>query len=217
MAKSYKGPEWIYQSIERMQALQANDRCGSQRQSQEQRPVWLDKALRAAGVGKVHAGLLLSGPPLQDTTSLLAAKRFSGSPQKWCLILAGNRGVGKTLASEWLLLQHFLTLKTQPTLKKNIFSTFQVMRSRQDNSLLDRMMTADVAVFDDLGVEILDQPGAFLWCLFETINHRWSNRLQTVITSNLSPAEFGARYGNRVTDRLRDGGVCIVAKSHSLR
>lgn len=217
MAEPKEIPDWVHQSIERMRTLQSEHLSPPGHFKQKCDAPWLDRALRGAGVGQSHIHLLLGGKRLDETTALLAAKRFRKKDHHWCLVLAGSRGVGKTLASEWLLLQHLSAQADQSPAKRCIFSTFHVMKARRDDHLMDRIMAARFLILDDLGVEILDHSGAFLWCLFEVINHRWSNRLPTVITSNLSPADFGPRYGHRVIDRLRDGSMCIVVKGLSLR
>ena len=73
------------------------------------------------------------------------------------------------------------------------------------NQELEKMMQVSVMVIDDLGVEYMDKNGHFSHRLDELIDDRYSNYKKTIITTNLNKKDFQARYGNRVTDRIREG------------
>lgn len=104
-----------------------------------------------------------------------------------------------------------------PVTYRHIFSSLHIMRARRDNELLQVMLDVELLVLDDLGVEVPDYAGMFTWCLFEVINHRWVNRKRTIVTTNIAPRSLEARYGRRVTDRLRDGGRCVIVRGRSVR
>ena len=75
---------------------------------------------------------------------------------------------------------------------------------------------AAALVVDDLGTEYLDGKGFFLANFDALVNHRYSHRLPTVITTNLKVDEF-RKYGVRVVDRIREVGVFLSVNAPSMR
>jgi DNA replication protein DnaC len=72
-------------------------------------------------------------------------------------------------------------------------------------------------VIDDLGSEYHDAKGFFQTLLDEIIDVRYAGKLPTVITTNLDAAGFAAWYGERIVDRVREGGRFIACGNASLR
>lgn len=72
-------------------------------------------------------------------------------------------------------------------------------------------------VIDDLGTEYADQKGFFLSNLDGLIDARYADELPTVITTNVSAAEFKTRYGERIADRIRGSGAWVEVGGGSLR
>lgn len=208
---------WIEAAVSRMTAAQARRPLPSGEPLKAVSSARAEKALLEAGVGKHHIGLLTGRQALRATTSMQAVKAFASEAERWCLILAGSRGVGKSLAASWHLAECLTKRPLAPLTRRHIFSSLHIMRARRDSGLLQVMLDVDLLVLDDLGVEVNDHAGLFMWCLFEVINFRWENRKRTVVTTNVTPRNLEARYGRRVTDRLRDGGRCVIAKGTSLR
>jgi DNA replication protein DnaC len=61
-------------------------------------------------------------------------------------------------------------------------------------------------VLDDLGAEYKGRNEGMSWSegeLYKIINYRYTNRLSTVLTTNVKPSELDAR----VADRIRDTGT----------
>src|SRR5699024_5801583 len=67
---------------------------------------------------------------------------------------------------------------------------------------MDKTMTAPIAVLDDIG--ILDVTESFRADLHSVINHRVTNRLPSIYTSNLPLSEMGNVFDARLYDRIRD-------------
>lgn len=169
-----------------------------------------------AGIGRNHISYLNGLQPMLQTTALKVVQEFVVQLDKWCLVLSGQRGVGKTLASEWLIAD-YLNRKLQRPIKRHIFTTMHIMRARQNENMLQHMRIVEPLIFDDLGVEVPARASLFLWCLFDILDYRWKHNKKTVITTNISPEKMQSRYGNRVTDRLQHSGKRIVVKGDSLR
>lgn len=82
------------------------------------------------------------------------------------------------------------------------------------------MLDCDLLVIDDLGTESILKNVTKEY-LYTVVNERWLHRKHTVITSNLSPADFIARYGENIASRLFDKNTavnCLVtAKNNRLK
>lgn len=81
----------------------------------------------------------------------------------------------------------------------------------------ERSLAVQFLVLDELGAERIDNSGIWLSMLDELIGHREANRLRTVITSNLTLAQFAERYGDRVVSRLRGAGNVVGCGDTDLR
>lgn len=176
--------------------------------------------LRTFGVPKKHAEPIELGHTLIETTALreAAAWWIAGSP---LIVLAGPVGTGKSLAASWIVQQRWQACITAPPgdpmrdggvpiwLGAPLVSRVQTwgdgaakIASWRDTMLL---------VLDDLGVEdASDRTNA---TLDDLINHRFENTLPTVVTTNLSPKQFEARYGARIRDRVRGSGLDAQGKA----
>lgn len=77
---------------------------------------------------------------------------------------------------------------------------------------------AGLLVVDDLGREYLKEGSEYAprrWDEF--FNLRYQSNLSTIITTNLTPGEFEARYGERNMSRLREWGIWLEIAQEDLR
>lgn len=130
-----------------------------------------------------------------------------GRNGKGYYIYSGTKGSGKTLLSCCLANEimemrdvsvKFITVLDYLELTKKGY------KSMEDREDVDRVMKAGILILDDIGVEVSRE-----WVnttLYQLINHRYSCRLVTIITSN-SPLE---RLG--IDDRVRDriNAMCVM-------
>lgn len=70
---------------------------------------------------------------------------------------------------------------------------------------------------DDLGREYNDQAGRHLHALTRILERRYEAQLPTVVTTNITKADFAARYGARVADRIAGSGAWIQLEGRSMR
>lgn len=148
-------------------------------------PLHLD-ALRAGNIRPTDATVALTGP-----TKLTC--------------LSGDTGVGKTLAAAaWLL--------AGPVEGSLFVSAAELARwERYDRAEMARLLGAPRLVIDDLGTEYQDAKGNFMAIFDELVNVRYTHRLPTVLTTNITdPIAFRRRYGDRVTGRIREVGRFVV-------
>jgi len=145
------------------------------------------------------------GTTPQERQSLQAAykraKTYSRKLQGW-LLLQGGFGVGKThlaasIANEAAKHGVPTLFLTVPDLLDELRATF----SDGETSFRDRfdeIRTAPLIILDDFGTQNTTE-----WArekLFQILNHRYTNRLSVVITTNLAMEEIEARLRSRILD-----------------
>ena len=145
---------------------------------------------------------------VRETPALEAVKKFTDSPKEsWCLVLAGQKGVGKSTAAAYFLWEKTRRVASGATPPKQLqwWTASRVARLSGYDQELEKMMKVPLMVIDDLGVEYLDKNGYFNHRLDELIDERYSNYRKTIITTNLNKRDFQARYEDRITSRIREG------------
>ena len=145
------------------------------------------------------------GTTEQERDSLRAAfqrtKTYSQNIEGW-LLLQGGFGVGKTHlaasianeAAEQGIPTLFLTV---PDLLDELRATFSDQETTFQQRF-DEIRTAPLIILDDFGTQ-----NATEWArekLFQILNHRYTNRLSVVITTNLALEEIEARLRSRILD-----------------
>ncbi|HEY5638589.1 MAG TPA: ATP-binding protein, partial [Dehalococcoidia bacterium] len=131
-----------------------------------------------------------------------AAHAFVASPAGW-LVLTGPSGCGKThlsaaIAGRCIENGQAALFMVVPDLLDHLRAAYQPGSEVGYDELFEMVRNAPVLVLDDLGVQ-----SATPWAeekLFQLINHRYSARMPTIITTNLDPAAFDARIETRLTD-----------------
>lgn len=88
---------------------------------------------------------------------------------------------------------------------------------RYDEEEMAKLLKVGKLVIDDLGGEYLDKGGFYASLLDELINERQAGSRATILTTNLDAAGFSARYGERIVDRIREGGRFFACGNASLR
>jgi len=126
------------------------------------------------------------------------------------IVLSGAAGCGKTVAAAWWSVRHTAT----PVFVR---ATTFAASSRYDRETRATWFSAPALVLDDLGTEYLDAKGSFLVDLDELLDVYYGDRRPLVITTNCSKPVFKTRYGERVTDRLRECGVWFETKAEPMR
>lgn len=137
-------------------------------------------------------------------------------------VLLGPSGCGKTLAAFGLV--HRLVAEIQKGRIPNDVkwlerahwtSAHALARARRQYGLgdgeapeVDRALYASLLVIDELGFEPQTE------ILFEVVDHRYTRRLPTIVTSGLTQAEFLARYGDALTRRLSGDGIGQLLDVH---
>lgn len=127
--------------------------------------------------------------------------------------LLGPRGRGKTVAGAWLIAEEGGHYVSALDLCKRLLSGHW-----KDSSWSDQVLRSRVVVLDDVGTEPEKDRNDAMAAMFEFVNRRQAlARGLTLITANLTRADFDERYGERTVDRIMHVGVFVEAKGEDLR
>jgi DNA replication protein DnaC len=123
-------------------------------------------------------------------------------------VLAGPPGTGKTVAVVWMIVHRL-------AVEEPVFVTAHALARTLHTEQRDPLFEAGALVIDDLGAEPSD--ARYLANVDELIDVRYRGYGTTIITTNLTSAQFKARYGLRVMDRLAEVGTWLPATGKSMR
>jgi DNA replication protein DnaC len=134
------------------------------------------------------------------------AYSFATQPELWrekWLVLEGTYGCGKThlaaaVGNERLNRGDLVLFITAPDLLDHLRSTYGPSSEISYDQMFERIRGAQLLVVDDLGAE---NPSP--WAqekLFQLLDHRYTHKLPTVITTNIDMDAFDARIRSRLLD-----------------
>ncbi len=143
--------------------------------------------------------------PSEETSLQMAyriASGFADRPDGW-LLFEGTYGCGKShlaaaVANYRLEQGDVVLFITVPDLLDHLRSTYGPSSETGYDQTFDRIRNAPFLVLDDLGAE-----NASAWAqekLFQLLNHRYSYRLPTVITTNVELDSLDPRVRSRLLD-----------------
>lgn len=139
----------------------------------------------------------------RPTTMTQAVVAWEVSPA-WVLFLHGGVGCGKTVAAAWAARRE-LVLNSSVAFERGTSAATYGIFGQESAEKTRRAKRAGLLVLDDVGAEMVSAP--WLSWLEDVIGDRHASQARTVITSNLNPAAFRSRYGDRIADRLKEGLV----------
>lgn len=158
--------------------------------------------------------LIRSGPKDTDATDAVKEWARAGS---WCLLLLGGVGCGKSTAAAAHAVEF---TKANPKSRLPVWAR-AVEASRMSafgDSAEDRFASwreAPLLVMDDLGTELMT--ATWQQALDDVLDWRYQHSLPTILPTNLAAEEFKKRYGERITDRIREGGTVRELAAKSMR
>ena len=131
------------------------------------------------------------------------------------LLFTGNVGTAKTLLGSALVnhwLDHYGSQSarfcTMLGLMRRIKATWDPESFETEAILLQRLRDLPLLVIDEIGVQFGSKAESVLFT--DIINERYSIPRPTVLITNLTIKECASELGDRVLDRLRDGGHTLI-------
>jgi len=146
-------------------------------------------------------------------------RSYARRPDGW-LTLLGPYGVGKThlaaaIANEALERGEHVLFAVVPDLLDHLRATFGPQSTVAYDERFEQVRTVPLLVLDDLGTE-----SATPWArekLYQLLNHRYNERLATVLTTNLKPEAIEPRIYSRLCDPACGSVITIVAADYRRR
>lgn len=141
------------------------------------------------------------------------------SKQTDILVLSGGPGCGKSVAAAFWLVFNSIDRNDAGLWGAGFWITAASLSRgyAYDQEAFSKLTKKHALVIDDLGTEYQDQKERYLATLAEIVETRFAREKLTLITTNLGPSEFKARYGERLADRIREDGSFVECGTVSLR
>lgn len=175
--------------------------CRKVNQAQER----LDKLRKLSNLTSFSSSSFADFDAIPGTERALEeAISFAGDPTHRWLVLSGPVGVGKThlavAIAQYAIEQNSMAayFAAVPDLMDHLRSSFAPSSAEGYDERFDEIRTAQLLVLDDLGTE-----NATPWAqekLYQIINHRYVERLPTVITTNADIRSIDDRIASRMLD-----------------
>jgi DNA replication protein DnaC len=164
------------------------------------------------GVPELHLRAVVDKPP-DECDALSAVRTFIASADaRTFLVLSGTVGTRKTGSAAWALSQ-----RSGLFLKADDLGRVAGARDEESVETYRSCKRVGLLILDDVGAEYADEKGWFVRALTAVVDCRYENLLKTVMTTNLDAAAFKARYGERLTDRIRGAGTFVALGGVSVR
>lgn len=142
---------------------------------------------------------------------------LTGDSPQFGLLLCGGCGNGKST-----FVKAFQQILNQLNLRSEYYRTAWSMRIMDARSIArlcksdfrewENLCALPMLAVDDLGIEPLEiqDYGNILSPMVDLLTRRYDRQLFTMVTTNLTPQEIRAKYGDRIADRLNEMMVKIV-------
>jgi len=136
-----------------------------------------------AHLPKIFHGLTLQNYQADGATLNRIKQARRALQNKQNLILHGNVGTGKTMLAcilvQEMIIDHYVFFITLPKIMLNK----DIMSKEEWRDFLQKLSRVQVLILDDLGAEGHSPISDTL--LFEIVNERYTNKRQTIVTTNL--------------------------------
>lgn len=131
------------------------------------------------------------------------------------LVMCGKPGTGKNhlalAIAKHVILEHqnSALFTTALRIARLFKSTWSKNSERTEAEVIRIYTDPELLIIDEVGVQFGSEAEKLI--LFEIINTRYERMMPTILISNLPKDELSAFIGERVIDRMNDGGGCTLA------
>lgn len=131
------------------------------------------------------------------------------------LVMCGKPGTGKNhlalAIAKQVISEHLSPVRFTTALKiaRDFKSTWSKTSSLTENDVIHEYTSPHLLIIDEVGVQFGSEAEKLI--MFEIINTRYERMRPTILISNQTKEELAAFIGERVIDRMNDGGGCTLA------
>lgn len=130
------------------------------------------------------------------------------------LVMCGKPGTGKNHLAIGIgksIIENFMAsvrLTSAIKIARNFKATWAKNSEECESDVIEMYASPDLLIIDEVGVQFGSDVEKMI--LFEIINCRYENLKPTILMSNLPKEELATFVGERVMDRMNDGGGCTL-------
>jgi DNA replication protein DnaC len=131
------------------------------------------------------------------------------------LVMCGKPGTGKNhlaiAIARHVIEEHqsSVIFTTALRIAREFKSTWSKTATRTEDAVIAHFTGADLLIIDEVGVQFGSEAEKLI--MFEIINTRYERMRPTILISNQTKEELAAFIGERVIDRMSDGGGCTLS------
>lgn len=131
------------------------------------------------------------------------------------MVMCGKPGTGKNhlaIAIAKHVIREFRSsvgFTTALRIARNFKSTWSKGSPRTEDEVIEQYTSRDLLIIDEVGVQFGSDAEKLI--MFEIINTRYERMKPTILISNQTREELSAFIGERVIDRMNDGGGCTLS------
>lgn len=129
------------------------------------------------------------------------------------LVLFGRPGTGKShlacaIANQVIMDGYQAAFMDVLEAVRLVKSTYRKDSAMTEGQAIHELSEPDLLILDEIGVQF-GTPAEML-ILFEIINRRYNNVKPTILLSNLNLEDLKTLIGERIIDRMREGGGAVI-------
>lgn len=131
------------------------------------------------------------------------------------LVMCGKPGTGKNHLA-LAIARHVISEHQSPVIfttalkiSREFKSTWSKTSTRTEDEVIRHFTSPDLLIIDEVGVQFGTDAEKMI--MFEIINTRYERLKPTILISNLPKEELTQFIGERVIDRMNDGGGCTIS------
>jgi DNA replication protein DnaC len=130
------------------------------------------------------------------------------------MIFCGKAGTGKTHLASAIINQvfkarHVSVFMSALGATRHVKATYSKDSKKSESQAINDFLRPDLLVIDEVGVQFGTDAEKVI--LFEIINQRYQDVKPTILISNLTLIELSDYIGERVVDRMYEGGGAVLS------